>query len=155
MPPISTFFLWRQPLAYSAVTCSLPNENKLWHHPILMECISPHFIHEIKKKGYDVICINEFPPKIMRFPRKKPDNSVPPSLLAWNQLPTQNIKNVLKTYFYQIARWIHWWRYFSISRQITVAKTLQTRLCIFNLITTSFPPSINSHYGLNWTKFWT
>ena len=34
-----------------------------------MGCIPPHFMNEIKKKGYDVICINELPPQ---------DNEIPP-----------------------------------------------------------------------------
>ena len=33
--------------------------------------ISTHFIHEIKTKGYDVIGVNVFPRKLMRFRRKK------------------------------------------------------------------------------------
>ena len=33
--------------------------------------IPAHFIHEIKTQGYDVIGVNVFPRKLMRFPRKK------------------------------------------------------------------------------------
>ena len=35
--------------------------------------IPQHFIHEIKTKGYDVIGVNLFLPKLMKFPRKKPE----------------------------------------------------------------------------------
>ena len=38
--------------------------------PYLYE-IPAHFTHEIKTKGYDVISVNVFPRKIMRFPCKK------------------------------------------------------------------------------------
>ena len=31
---------WRKPLGYSDVTCSSLTENKLWHHPILMRCMT-------------------------------------------------------------------------------------------------------------------
>ena len=41
--------------------------------PYLNE-IPAHFIHEIKTKGYDAIGVNEFPHKLMRFPRKKRSN---------------------------------------------------------------------------------
>ena len=33
--------------------------------------IPQHFIHEIKAKGYDVICVNLFLPKLMKFLPKK------------------------------------------------------------------------------------
>ena len=46
--------------------------------PYLNE-ISVYFIHEIKTKGYNVIGVNLFPPKFMRFQRKKGVNSVPPT----------------------------------------------------------------------------
>ena len=36
----SQHFWWSQPLGYSDVTCSLPTQNKLWHHPILMRCMA-------------------------------------------------------------------------------------------------------------------
>ena len=31
---------WRKPLGYSDLTCSSFTENKLWHHPILMRCMT-------------------------------------------------------------------------------------------------------------------
>ena len=37
----------------------------------------PHFIHEIKTIAYNVIDVNLFCRKLMRFHRKKGDNSVP------------------------------------------------------------------------------
>ena len=44
--------------------------------PYLNE-IPVYFIHEIKTKGYNVIGVNLFPLKFMRFQRKKGVNSVP------------------------------------------------------------------------------
>ena len=41
-------------VGYSDITCSLPIQDKLRHHPFLM---------------HDVICVNEFPRKLMKFPR--------------------------------------------------------------------------------------
>ena len=41
--------------------------------------ISVYFIHEIKTKGYNVIGVNSFTLKFMRFQRKKGVNSVPPT----------------------------------------------------------------------------
>ena len=46
----------------------------------------PHFIHEIKTKGYDVTDANLFHRKLMRFHRKETDNSVRPKLLVRYQL---------------------------------------------------------------------
>ena len=46
--------------------------------PYLNE-ISVYFIHEIKTKGYNVIGVNLFPLKFMRFQRKKGVNWVPPT----------------------------------------------------------------------------
>jgi len=43
--------------------------------------ISPHFIQEIKTKGYDVIGVNVFHFTLMRFHLKKRDNWVPIPLL--------------------------------------------------------------------------
>ena len=44
--------------------------------------IPQHFIHEIKTIAYDVIGVNLFLPKLMKFLPKKGDNSVPPILLS-------------------------------------------------------------------------
>ena len=44
--------------------------------------IPAHFIHELKTKGYDLISVNVFHRKLMRFQRKKGVNSVPNLLLA-------------------------------------------------------------------------
>ena len=44
--------------------------------------IPQHFIHEIKSKGYDVIGVNLFLPKLMKFLPKKGVNFIPPILLA-------------------------------------------------------------------------
>ena len=35
--------------------------------------IPQHFIHEIKTKGYDIIGVNLFLPKLMKFLPKKPE----------------------------------------------------------------------------------
>ena len=45
-----------------------PTENST--QPYVNE-IPAHFIHDIKTKGYDVIGVNVFLRKLMRFPRKK------------------------------------------------------------------------------------
>ena len=41
------------------------------HRPAYLNEIPPHFIREITTKGYDVICVNIFLRKKMRFSRKK------------------------------------------------------------------------------------
>ena len=87
---ISTFVDDVNPLGYSDVTCSLPTENKLWHHPsknstwaYLYE-IPAHFNHQIKTKGYDVIGVNVFLRKWIKFLRKKEVKNIPTTLLALN-----------------------------------------------------------------------
>ena len=50
-------FWWRQALGYSDIIYSLPTENKLWHHPILMTCMS------------DVNGVNVLLRKLVRFLR--------------------------------------------------------------------------------------
>ena len=51
---------------------------KLWHHPILMTCMTSSAVMETMTSSYlnemqDVICVNLFPRKLMKFPRKKPE----------------------------------------------------------------------------------
>ena len=60
------------------VPCSLQATNKLRHHPILMECMTSSAVIETMTSSYlnemhDVICVNVFPRKLMKFPRKKPE----------------------------------------------------------------------------------
>ena len=43
-------FWRRQPLGYSDVTCSMLTENKLWHHPFLMRCITSSALIYASKK---------------------------------------------------------------------------------------------------------
>ena len=46
-------FWWRQRLGYSDVTCSLSTENKLWHHPIFVRCMtSSAVIYATQKVNY-------------------------------------------------------------------------------------------------------
>ena len=47
-----------------------PTENSTRPYPFE---IPAHFIHEIKKKGYDVIGVDLFLPKLMKFLPKKPE----------------------------------------------------------------------------------
>ena len=58
-------------LMYSTQKLVKSAKNSTW--PYLNE-ISPHFIHEIKTKGYDDIGINIFLRTLMRFLRKKRSN---------------------------------------------------------------------------------
>ena len=55
-----------------------PTKNSTWPY---LNGIPAHFIHEIKTIAYDVIGVNLFLPKLMKFLPKKGDNSVPPILL--------------------------------------------------------------------------
>ena len=63
----------------SPATCGKPLENlfdRLNHYNMNRKCpelneISPHFIHDIKTKGNDVIDVNVFHFKLMRFHFKK------------------------------------------------------------------------------------
>ena len=48
--------------------------------------IPQHFIHEIKTKGYDVIGVNLFLPKLMKFLPPKKVNFIPPKLLVLVEL---------------------------------------------------------------------
>ena len=57
-----------------------PKPTKNNTRPYLNE-IPTHFIHEIKTKGYDVIGVNLFLPKLMKFLPKKEVNFIPPILL--------------------------------------------------------------------------
>ena len=47
-----------------------PTENSTRPYPFE---ISAHFIHEIKTKGYNVIGVNVFLSKLMKFLHKKPE----------------------------------------------------------------------------------
>ena len=58
-----------------------PKATKNSTRPYLNE-IPAHFTHEIKRTGYDVIGVNLFQFKLMRFHFKKPDYSIPPPLLS-------------------------------------------------------------------------
>ena len=49
-----------------------PKPTEISTRPYLNE-IPAHFIHEIKKKGYDVIGVDLFLPKLMKFLPKKPE----------------------------------------------------------------------------------
>ena len=59
-----------------------PKPTKNNTRPYLNE-IPTHFIHDIKAKGYDVIGVNLFPPKLMKFLPKKGFNFIPPILLSY------------------------------------------------------------------------
>ena len=54
--------------------------------PAQVNEIPAHFIHEIKTKGYDVIGVNLFLPKLMKFLPKKEVNSVRAILLALSDI---------------------------------------------------------------------
>ena len=61
--------------------------------PAQVNEIPAHFIHEIKTKGYDVIGVDVFLRKLMRFLRKKEVNFIPPILLTQHGVA---IKNYIK-----------------------------------------------------------
>ena len=62
-----------------------PTKNSIWHY---LNEIAAHFTHEILSKDYDIIGVNLFLCKLMRFLRKRTDNSVRSILLVlkrtWN-----------------------------------------------------------------------
>ena len=53
--------------------------NKKW--VVNLYEIPAHFIHEIKTKGYDVIGVNVFLPKLIKIPAQKSGVKIPPILL--------------------------------------------------------------------------
>ena len=55
-----------------------PTKNSTWPY---LNGIPAHFIYEIKTIAYDIIGVNLFLPKLIKFLPKKGDNSVPPILL--------------------------------------------------------------------------
>ena len=53
--------------------------NKKW--VVNLYEIPAHFIHDIKTKGYDVIGVNVFLPKLIKIPAQKSGVNIPPILL--------------------------------------------------------------------------